>query len=95
MSLAQSATAATAGDRLAHRADPERCCTDCGRPIVFGENVFTADGAKEASISGMCEQCFDELFDSEDESDFCQGCNPEPTAEELDRGVCASCGGAL
>jgi hypothetical protein len=31
----------------------------------------------------------------EDDSEFCQGCNPEPTVEELECGVCASCGKEL
>jgi hypothetical protein len=31
----------------------------------------------------------------EDDSPYCGGCNPEPTIEEMDSGVCASCGKEL
>lgn len=31
----------------------------------------------------------------EEESDYCQGCNPEPTISELEDGRCDSCGKEL
>lgn len=31
----------------------------------------------------------------EEVSDFCGGCNPEPTIDELECGTCASCGREL
>jgi hypothetical protein len=37
---------------------------------------------------------YDEEEPDED-SEFCHGCNPEPTMEEQDCGICASCGKAL
>lgn len=33
--------------------------------------------------------------DAEEESDFCGGCNPEPTIGELESGRCDSCGKEL
>ena len=38
-------------------------CLDCKKPFTFGVNIFSEDGRKEAKISGMCESCFDDLFD--------------------------------
>lgn len=37
----------------------------------------------------------DGLDESEDEGDYCPGCNPEPTINELECGKCASCGKEL
>lgn len=42
-------------------------CIHCGQPFKYGNNVFTQDGWKEISISGMCESCFDGLFEDEEE----------------------------
>ena len=42
-------------------------CLHCKQPFKYGVNVFTREGMKEISISGMCESCFDGLFDDEDE----------------------------
>lgn len=33
------------------------------------ENVFTQEGAVETQISGMCEQCFDAIFEYYDEEE--------------------------
>lgn len=35
-------------------------CIDCGAEFS-AENIFTRDGAREATISGLCERCFDTL----------------------------------
>jgi hypothetical protein len=35
-------------------------CIDCGAEFS-ALNVFTRDGAREASISGLCESCFDAM----------------------------------
>jgi hypothetical protein len=76
-------------------------CINCHQPFKFGKrgdpgvNVYSNDGWREVGISGMCEMCFDEVTadpDEEDESDFCPGCNPEPTISELENGRCYSCG---
>lgn len=37
------------------------CCLSCGATFT-PENVHTAAGWRETQISGMCEDCFDELF---------------------------------
>lgn len=36
-----------------------------------------------------------DVIDAEEESDYCMGCNPEPTIGELECGTCASCGKEL
>ena len=43
-------------------------CMDCQQPFEWGKNIHTEDGVKEAELSGMCEECFDDLF-SEDDMD--------------------------
>lgn len=40
-------------------------CLHCGQPFKYGVNVFTKEGMKEISISGVCESCFDGLFDED------------------------------
>ncbi len=42
-------------------------CIECGESFELGGNCSTLEGILETQISGMCEECFDELFD-EDES---------------------------
>ena len=42
-------------------------CLHCKQPFNYGVNVFTREGMKEISISGMCESCFDGLFDDDEE----------------------------
>lgn len=91
-------------DKREPRAD--QLCVSCRKPFIFGPasdpaaNVWTIDGKKEVAITGICERCFDALFDDaeEDENeglDLCPGCNPEPTISELECGRCDSCGKAL
>lgn len=41
-------------------------CIDCEQPFKFGVNVFTREGQKEIAISGLCEKCFDSLFEDEE-----------------------------
>ena len=36
-------------------------CITCAQPFTDA-NVYTALGWKETKISGMCEECFDDLF---------------------------------
>ena len=48
-------------------------CIRCGRPAY--EHCYSESGRREVGISGICEECFDELF-AEDEID-------EEEAEEL------------
>lgn len=44
----------------------EATCIDCGQH--FGRhNIFTKDGLAEVAISGMCEACFDALFEDCDD----------------------------
>ena len=42
-------------------------CLHCGHPFKYGFNVFTREGMKEISITGMCESCFDGLFQDDEE----------------------------
>lgn len=48
-------------------AKEKRVCWNC-RESFSDKNTFTEAGRKEAEISGLCEKCFDTLFD-EDEDD--------------------------
>lgn len=41
-------------------------CMLCHEPFST-VNVFTPEGAKETQISGICESCFDSLFDEDGE----------------------------
>lgn len=61
--------------RIVGRADTpvsEAKCIDCKEPFKPGKrgdpgvNVYTNDGMREVRITGMCEKCFDALFDEED-----------------------------
>jgi hypothetical protein len=36
-------------------------CADCGQPFS-NSNMHTAAGWRESQISGICEDCFDDLF---------------------------------
>lgn len=40
----------------------EARCIHCGEPFS-SKNVFTREGLAEIKISGMCEVCFDGLFE--------------------------------
>ena len=44
----------------------EARCICCKEPFSR-DNVFTREGMAEIAISGMCEKCFDGLFDEEEE----------------------------
>lgn len=51
-------------------------CINCHQPFKGGRkgdpgvNVYSRDGMREVAISGMCETCFDFLFeDMEDDED--------------------------
>lgn len=71
-------------------------CLHCGQPFKYGINVFTREGMKEISISGICESCFDGLFDDngdvpQDESPYCDCCYSHGI-EENDFNQCDSCG---
>lgn len=47
------------------RCKAERRCIQCGEK--FSEtNVYTKEGALETQISGICERCFDEIFEGEE-----------------------------
>lgn len=39
-------------------------CVECGKPFTK-ENVTSSAGWRETQISGMCEKCFDRLFDED------------------------------
>jgi hypothetical protein len=41
----------------------------CCKEEFSKENVFTKEGAAETQISGMCEKCFDAIFEEEEEDD--------------------------
>jgi len=46
----------------------ETLCISCKEPAL--KNCYSEAGIREVHISGMCEKCFDALF--EDEEDSCQ-----------------------
>lgn len=55
-------------------AQPQVRCLACGEAFT-AKNAHTAAGWRETQISGMCEDCFDELFaepegDDDDEPAF-------------------------
>lgn len=71
-------------------------CLHCGQPFKYGVNVFTKEGMKEIGISGICESCFDGLFDDDgdvpqDDSPYCDCCDSHGI-EENDFNQCDSCG---
>lgn len=43
----------------------EARCISCKEPFVYMGNVFTPEGMKEIAISGLCEKCFDGLFEEQ------------------------------
>lgn len=43
----------------------EARCIKCKEPFST-TNVFTPEGMREIAISGMCEKCFDEIFEDEE-----------------------------
>jgi hypothetical protein len=45
----------------------EAKCIQCGDPFKNGVNVFTREGHAEIAISGVCERCFDALFEDDEE----------------------------
>jgi len=46
----------------------EPVCIKCGRPAL--EHCYSEEGKREVFISGLCEECFDEICDvAEDEVD--------------------------
>lgn len=55
--------------------DPNKkpTCINCGQPFKGGNkgepgvNVYSRDGMREVAISGMCETCFDGLFEDEED----------------------------
>ena len=47
------------------REAPVAPCYCCGR--VAKEHCYSAAGLRETEISGMCEECWDNMFDEEDE----------------------------
>lgn len=46
-------------------------CIDCKQPFSFGTfdsaNVYSMEGARDTQIVGICESCFDGMFDGEDD----------------------------
>lgn len=44
----------------------EARCLQCGEPFSK-HNVFTREGMAEIAISGICEKCFDGLFEGDEE----------------------------
>jgi hypothetical protein len=43
-------------------------CVTCKQPFS-NLNVFTAAGKRECQISGLCEICYDALFEGTDDED--------------------------
>ncbi len=44
------------------------CCVSCNEPF-HPINTRTSNGWKETQISGMCENCFDNIFTEEEDHD--------------------------
>lgn len=40
-----------------------KVCFECGQALHLPEAASTAAGWRETQISGICEPCFDEMFD--------------------------------
>lgn len=53
------------GSEVPHGVVPT--CIQCRDPFRFGVNVLTNAGYREVQISGLCEKCFDGLFEGEDD----------------------------
>jgi len=58
-------TSVIVGRELVDVSDAKCIC--CGHPFEWDVNVFTENGKKEIAISGMCEKCFDGLFEDMEE----------------------------
>lgn len=41
----------------------------CCKEEFSKENVFTQEGAVETQISGLCEKCFDGIFEEDEEEE--------------------------
>ncbi len=44
-------------------------CITCEQPFTK-ENVTTAAGWRETQISGICEECFDSLFEDDEDVEY-------------------------
>lgn len=44
-------------------------CISCGEPFKQDVNVFTELGWQETDISGLCESCFESMFEGMDDED--------------------------
>ncbi len=42
-----------------------KVCIECRNPPVRGKNIQTDAGQREFEISGLCETCFDKIFDND------------------------------
>lgn len=51
----------------ADSAQAKGLCPECGRVAL--EHCYTEAGKKEVAISGLCEECFDAMFEEEEEDD--------------------------
>lgn len=48
-------------------AQDQGICIECKQPAVLGVNIFTPAGSREYKISGLCEVCFDKIFEESEE----------------------------
>lgn len=48
-----------------HNENGDVICYQCGR--IAKEHCHTPAGLREVEISGLCEECYDKLFDEEEE----------------------------
>lgn len=90
------------GREVVDRKDAK--CISCHQPFKAGEkgapgvNLYSKDGLREIGISGMCEACFDGLFEDDDvEEDYALTCMCDwsdrlATKDEEVRNACALCG---
>ena len=50
---------------LTHNDNGDIICYQCGR--VAKEHCYTPAGLREVEISGLCEECYDKLFEEDEE----------------------------
>lgn len=67
---------------MVNRLYPKHGCVVCNQ-LFSDTNVFTDLGYKEIFLSGMCEACFDRLFQDEEEPK--EPTTPEPDAWDIER----------
>ena len=69
------------------------CCVKCKQPFT-NINVHTEAGWRETKISSLCEDCFNEVISTPDDSAsvYCDMCNEPLNEDEVDPiALCDKC----